>query len=367
MLLRNDRENWLNGICPYFTMFPMEFPYKILKEHSTPGQWVADPFCGRGTTNFASRQLGLPSIGIDSSPVAVAISRAKLANTNTHSIVRAANRILKKVKEPSNVPQGEFWELAFENETLATLCRLREELIQDSRSESRKALLAIILGALHGPTPKTKDSYFSNQSQRTYAPKPEYAIKYWRKNQLTPRKVDVIKIIEERAERYFGTHQFSAEGKIFRGDSRKGRVFKYFESEIDWIITSPPYYGMDTYIPDQWLRLWFLGGPDSVEYSRKDQVKHSSPSSFSDDLRKVWKNLAKVSSQSANLIVRFGAINYRRADPKKILIDSLEQSGWQLNEIVSAGFATDGYRQANHIRSSNKSAIEEFDAWAVKA
>src|SRR5215510_13044067 len=103
----------LNGICPYFTMFPIEFPYLILKKQASPGDWVADPFCGRGTTIYASRILGLPSVGIDSSPVAVAISQAKLANTSSKAIVRSAQKILDSINEPSDVPMGEFWDWAF--------------------------------------------------------------------------------------------------------------------------------------------------------------------------------------------------------------------------------------------------------------
>ena len=55
----------LNAICPYFTMFPLDFPLGILKVHAKPGARVLDPFCGRGTTNFAARLLGLDTIGID--------------------------------------------------------------------------------------------------------------------------------------------------------------------------------------------------------------------------------------------------------------------------------------------------------------
>ena len=33
------------------------------------------------------------------------------------------------------------------------------------------------------------------------------------------------------------------------------------------IVTSPPYYGLRTYVSDQWLRNWFLGGADRVDYS----------------------------------------------------------------------------------------------------
>jgi DNA modification methylase len=68
----------LNGVCPYYTMYPLNFPLRVLETRARPGQWILDPFCGRGTTNFAARVLGLPSIGVDSSAVAVAIAQAKL-------------------------------------------------------------------------------------------------------------------------------------------------------------------------------------------------------------------------------------------------------------------------------------------------
>ena len=93
----------LNGICPYFTMFPLDFPCSILSRHALAGEWVLDPFCGRGTTNYASRILGLPSVGIDSSAVAVALSQAKLANTAPRLIVQAALRILDEVEMPKHV------------------------------------------------------------------------------------------------------------------------------------------------------------------------------------------------------------------------------------------------------------------------
>jgi hypothetical protein len=40
---------------------------------------VVDPFCGRGTTNLAARVRGLPTVAVDSSPVATAATSAKLS------------------------------------------------------------------------------------------------------------------------------------------------------------------------------------------------------------------------------------------------------------------------------------------------
>src|SRR5262245_30046209 len=103
-----DRHTQLNAICPYFTMFPLEFPYAILAEHAREGEWTLDPFCGRGATNYASRLLGLPSVGVDSSPVAAALTAAKLVNTTPAEIVEAAQGILNEERciEP---PTGDFW------------------------------------------------------------------------------------------------------------------------------------------------------------------------------------------------------------------------------------------------------------------
>jgi len=354
----------LNAICLYFTMFPLEFSLGVLRD-ATPGQLVVDPFCGRGTTNYAARTLGLPSIGVDSSPVAVALSQAKLANTSPRYIVAAARRILDEVTEPDDVPEGEFWRWAFHPEVLRVLCRLREGLLANCRSDSRKALRAILLGALHGPRPKARPSYFSNQSQRTYAPKPRYAVGYWKRHGLLPEPVDVLSIVRERAVRYYSDER-PASGKIIHGDSRKNIFARVARGKrAHWIITSPPYYGLRTYLPDQWLRNWFLGGPPEVEYSNEGQLLHSSPEDFASDLRRVWQNVGRINAPGACLVVRFGGINDRKADPLSIIKMFLEGSGFELQTIKPAGSASSGRRQALHFSRPSGEAREEHDIWAV--
>lgn len=361
-----EGQNWLNGICPYFTMFPLEFPFEVLERGALDGEWVLDPFCGRGTTNYAARLLGLPSIGIDNSPVAVAISQAKLANTGPLDIKTAARCLLEKVSCPRNVPSGEFWQLAYHEDVLDVLCRFREALLGCDLSDAEVALRAIILGALHGPQPKTKDSYFSNQSQRTYAPKPDYAVRYWRKHSLLPRKVDVLAIIQERAERYFAEEYRLAEGKVLFADSRSDGLLKGLPTDISWVVTSPPYYGMRSYVSDQWLRAWFLGGPPLVDYSNEGQLTHGSPTEFSNQLRKVWTNVGQRCKEGATMVVRFGGINDRKAEPLAILYTSLENSGWDVTQTQPAGSASSGRRQASHIvRSSLPKARQEYDIWAA--
>src|ERR1035438_1168925 len=84
----------LNAVCPYFTMFPLEFPLSVLGRFNKKNLRVLDPFCGRGTTIFAARLQGHQAYGIDCSPIAIAIARAKLAVTTDDQVMKLAETIL---------------------------------------------------------------------------------------------------------------------------------------------------------------------------------------------------------------------------------------------------------------------------------
>jgi len=348
-------------------MFPLTFPLSILRKYAVRGQWVMDPFCGRGTTNYAARVLGLGSVGIDSNPVAVALTQAKLSNTTPSAIERAALRILDEIPEAEEIPDGEFWQSAFHEEVLAVLCRLRQGLLKQCRSDSRSALRAIIMGALHGPQGKQKQTYFSNQCPRTYAPKPAYAMKFWEKHSLSPKCVDVVEIIRTRARRYYSEENTTAVGRVIKADSRNEAAFSAVagEQKVSWIITSPPYFGVRTYIPDQWLRSWFIGGQSTVDYSSIGQLEHSSAERFTSQLSQVWKNLGKVCASCARLVIRFGAINSRKTDSVKLIKQSLQDSGWKLATVKAAGSASLGKRQASLFSTGSVAALEEHDLWAI--
>lgn len=363
----NARTPALNAVCPYFTMFPLGFPLRVLARGADSKAGVLDPFCGRGTTNMAARILGLPSVGIDSHPLAVALTKAKLVSTNPMAILESLDRILRDPHADVDVPKGEFWKLAFEESTLTSIATVRSALKRDCRSASRIALRAIILGALHGPLTKGKPSYFSNQCPRTFAPKPRYAVNYWEKTGLKPRKINIREVVARRADRFYSEVMSDVSSDVLCGDSRDGALFQKHLSgrEFDWIVTSPPYYGLTTYRPDQWLRLWFLGGEQKVDYSQIDQLSHDSPKSFVRQLSEVWENCANVCRSGARMVVRFGRIPDRPVDPVELLRESLSGTGWRVQTRRDAGSASSGKRQARHFGVKSK-AHEEFDVWAVR-
>ncbi len=356
----------LNGISPYFTMFPLDFPLKQLLK-ARAGEWVLDPFCGRGTTNYAARLLGLPSVGVDSNMVAVATAAAKMVDVKAIDIIELCASILSRSKEPIDVPKGRFWDLCYHRDTLRQICILREELLRDCSSDERIALRALLMGILHGQLRKTLPTYLSNQMPRTYATKPNSAIKYWEARGMTPKYVDVWDAVARRACFVFAQMLPASGGMIIHGDSRHLHLDQ-LSHRFSWVITSPPYPGMNTYLPDQWLRNWFLGGSDMVEYKDKGQIAHISELAFIEELSQVWRRVALSCEPKAHMVIRFGRLPRYKGDPSLILRRSIKMadSGWRVTAVRSAGQSARGKRQAEQFgHGILGDAADEIDLYAM--
>ena len=360
--------NELNAICPYFTMFPLRFPDEIIKRNKGgANNYVLDPFCGRGTTNYAARINGMSSIGIDSSPVATSITESKLVNTTVDEILCELDYIMDNSDEVQ-IPEGEFWRFAYDVNTLKNLSKIRIALMEECGSDARIALRGIMLGALHGGLNKGVPSYFSNQCPRTYAPKPAYSVRYWKNNNmLSVPEVNIREVVKKRAIRYYSGEKTQGMGKVILGDCSTFSTFGDVKREIngerklDLIITSPPYYGMKTYVSDQWLRNWFVGGFDFVDYSKNKQMEYKNTSEFTAVLNKVWNNCYDVSSKNTKLFIRFGAINSEISKPIDIIRESLMNTNWHICSIESAREPAGGSRQAESFRKNLKSYRIEID------
>lgn len=362
--LAYERANALNAICPYFTMFPLEYPLKVLAKHKDAGVSVIDPFCGRGTTLFAARKLGMESCGIDASPIAVAIAKAKLARVNPEGVVELAQSYIQRFPR-AVMPPGEFFERAYTADVLRKICSIRKGLLSDNPETDDKVILrAAMLGCLHGPTNKVKGSwsYFSNQMPRTYASKPDYSVRYWKQNHLLPPAVDVLQVLRRKL-RLLSSETVPVVGRITDarlGDSRMAASLPQAWRDFSVVVTSPPYYGMRTYVEDQWLRNWFLGGPATVHYGNDEQLEHTGQDTFAKSLGLVWKNMARTKAKSLDMYVRFGIIPSIEVDAKELVLNSLEESGasWKVISVRSARTAADGKRQADQMSADSKASME---------
>jgi hypothetical protein len=346
-------------------MFPLAFPYRLLTKASAE-DWVFDPFCGRGTTMLAARLHGLPSVGIDSNPVAAAVAGVKLTGVTPSEIKALAVDLLADHPDGLAVPRGEFWDRCYHPDTLREVCSLRARLLERCRSQAEVALRAIVLGILHGPVNKQDPTYLSNQMPRTYSTKPDSAVRFWKKRKMRPARVPVLDAIGRRADYVLAGPPPAVPGRVLRADSRSFRLSPG-HPRFRWVITSPPYYGMRSYFPDQWLRNWFVGGPDAVCYDRTEQISHHSGDEFVGGLAAVWRRTAAACDPGARMVVRFGALPSESKDPRRLLSDSLVEAdcGWRVTTVKNAGTARRGRRQYEQFGPTPSDPVEEIDLYAV--
>ena len=222
------------------------------------------------------------------------------------------------------------------------------------------------MGILHGPITRA-GSYLSNQMPRTFAPKSDYAIRFWKKHSMQAPKVDVLAAIKRKANLVFRSPAFDFEDNnldsVIHGDASVASTWSYAPDKIDMVITSPPYYGMQTYVPDQWLRNWFVGGPETVEYRDKRCISSSIPDDFAKTLAKVWNQIALRVDGELHMFVRFGVLPSRKLNARTLLFQSFEESrfAWKRVYTKCASIAPSGRRQAEQMHGLNP-AETEFDA-----
>jgi hypothetical protein len=361
-------EEWLrlNAVCPYYTMFPLDFPLSQM-ELFPDARRVLDPFCGRGTTLYAARLAGRHAVGVDISPVAVAIAQAKSASATPGSVARMAERVIGN-SMADDVPDGEFWNFAFHPETLKEVVALRSWLLSCRDTAAARLLRAIVLGALHGPRNKGLPSYLSNQMPRTYASKPDYAVRYWSKHGLAPVRVSTVDLVKRKAHRLLAERPPQTSGQVLLGDAAD--TVTRLRQRFDLVITSPPYYGMRTYVADQWLRNWFVGGEPDVPYGTHGQLaRQPNQEAFVAALAKVWGAVAKKCDPQARLAIRFGALPSSKVSPQKLIIASLNaaKAGWLVTDVRPAGVPEGSSRQAAQFGGSRTNvgqAVTEVDILA---
>lgn len=359
----------LNAICPYFTMFPLEYPFHILKKHKKESPIVLDPFCGRGTTLYAARDMGFSSWGIDTSPIAVAIAQAKLATASMSEIIALVKKMLDIA--PKNIPDTPFFRAAYSPQTLRQLCSLREGLLRVRKERGATILLrAAALGCLHGPLSKRIESagYFSNQMPRTFSSKPEYSVRFWKERGLRAPQVDVLDVLKRKLARIPDLDRESNADpeQILCADSSKKETYRDVTKNFSLVITSPPYYGMRTYIQDQWLRMWFLGGSETINYTNENQLDHNGQDAFISALAAVWEHVKSSKSDKLDLYIRFGSVPSVKSDAKEILKSSLEEAGgWKVISTRTARDAHAGKRQADQM-APGSIAAEEYDFHVVR-
>lgn len=357
--------NRFHALCPYFAMFPEAFAEKWIGELSRPGDVVLDPFSGRGTTAFQSLLLGRRAVACDVNDVAYCVTKAKVQAPRLASVLRRLT-----VLETGYVAADwrgaarsapEFFHVAYCGETLRQTLYLRQAL-DWRRSKTDCMIAALMLGALHGETNKSP-SYLSNQMPRTISTKPAYSVKFWRERALKPPARDAFALMRTQARYRYKSEPPKGEATVIHGDMRHLAWRKNsLPGPINLVVTSPPYLDVTNFEEDQWLRLWFLGGPPHPTRHRvSTDDRHENQEKYWAFIADMWRMLGAVMAAGGHVVVRLGG----RGEDIGLTLKKLQASSALSGRPVSlvAHSSSDlRKRQTDSFRPGTKGCLVELDS-----
>jgi hypothetical protein len=220
---------------------------------------------------------------------------------------------------------------------------------------------ALVLGSLHGEMDKSK-AYLSNQMPRTISTKPAYSLRFWKERALTPPERDVFALLRQRARFRYESAPPSGTAVVIHGDMRElpwPRI--QLPDRIGCVITSPPYFDVTNFEEDQWLRLWFLGGPPFPTRGRvSTDDRYSYEAKYWEFIADMWRCLGAVLSRRAHIVIRIGC---RRLSPDhlRLALTAASRFSRRRIELIGSEVSRIRNRQTDLFRPGARGCSVELD------
>lgn len=324
----------LHRICSRTGSFPPSLAYYFIIKYSRPGDKVLDPFSGKGTAPLEACLNERVGVGNDLAPEAYVLTRAKIRPVSYRDVVRwidsAKPRVEREAYDYDLDSVEDNVKIFYSKYTLKQILKVRD-LIQEIEDEDLSNFLkALMLGILHGPS----SIHLSIKCSHSFSMSPGYVKKYIKENHLRKPKRDVLKCLKLKAGRVFRDGVPAVKGCAFMKDARSLPIE---DETIDFVITSPPYFNMQTYAWDNWLRLWFLGYRyrDVREKLFQTNSLNKFKAFFKECLREIFRVLKW--DRAAVIVLGTVKINGKIIDMAEEVGPIAEESGFKVQAIIHDG------------------------------
>lgn len=277
------RRNWggsLHSLCSYQGKLKPSIAHFLVDWFTSPGDRVLDPMAGVGTIPLEARRLGRIGLANDLSPLADAISRAKLEPVSAAAIDQVFARLalyidggatLSELAATTDVEFGLNGPIHnyFHPDTLREILLARQFFLGDEEHDqpARDVVKANVLHILHGNRPYA----LSRRSHPVTPFAPSGEVEYRSLEAHLRRRLD--RIVPDLLELGIG----SLNGEAHLGDFRDLAL----EQPVDAVITSPPFAQSLRFWSSNWMRLWFAGwDPSDFDTQPKRYLESQQHKSF---------------------------------------------------------------------------------------
>jgi len=239
------------------------------------GASIFDPFAGCGTTLLASQQAGYVGFGCDIMPIAVFVTKVKLAyqSYDLEEMEDAVGHLLSTTPPTSEQrwPDVKIIRLAFGPRTRRDILAYRDAIRKQSNEHTRDFLMLGLLASLEEASFTSKDGQFLRLIER----KPR-KIKNALERNYTRLLADLHAIKLEAVPK----DERTVQAEIIYGDARElPSRLRDMTGMVSGIITSPPYLNRYDYSRSYALELCLMYGENGElcvrEFEDLKTIRHS--------------------------------------------------------------------------------------------
>ena len=271
----------IHGIYPYRGKISAVDAEQLIIQLPKSGT-LLDPFCGSGTILYEARKHGLHVIGVDSNPVAIQISKAKLSGLDITESVSKIKSIISGIDLKASLRIPEKAKRYFHKDTLNQIMHLKQNYEKFNDYEKATFLGTICLVA------RGCNNYKWSSTQIGSTKYEKQYIDFFSKFVMKLKK---------------HAHPIDANNShIFLNDTRKMSEFIKKDS-VDFVYTSPPYFDALDYTSN-YTRIVHHVFENDVTELKKSLIQ--SYESYADDMKKCFEEIKKVTSDNAVIIFVVG-------------------------------------------------------------
>ena len=317
----------------YRACFKAQLPRFFIEKLSTDGDYVYDPFLGRGTTLIEAAILNRKVIGNDINPLSKILCESRLLIPGIDELEQYLGTIQIDYSQKADIDLSMF----FHPQTESEIVSLKNYILsKDKQNNLDKWIMTVATNRLTGHSKGFFSVYTMPPNQAVSAKR---QMKINQKRNQKPEYRDVKKLILKKSKSLLRNITISQkeqlkkihESAIFLNcDARETKGIP--DNSVQLTVTSPPFLDVIQYANDNWLRCWF-NGIDSNAIEKKISLCKTI-SEWEKTMENVFHELYRITKNGGYVAFEVGEIKSGKIKLDEVVVPLGIKSGFSLLGIL---------------------------------